>query len=107
MRRNLTEPRSRVVAKAPMVFREIPHREAVQVPTMRWIAKRTEVGIMRRHNDNAPTRRKQAVKLLHRPNYVGHVFNDVDCPYFGKRVVAKRKWVAVQVCYNVGVCVWI
>ena len=48
------------------------------MPAMGRVAKGTEIGVVRRNDDEPPSWSKQAVELFHRPNYVRDMFNDVD-----------------------------
>ncbi len=50
---NLTKARAGVVAKAAVIFAEVAERKAIQMPTMCWIAKRAEIRVMRRNDNDA------------------------------------------------------
>lgn len=74
---------------------------------MGGVAKRTEIRVMRRHDHHAASGSKQPVELLHGADHVANVLDHMNRPDFGKRTVAKRKRIVVQICYNVGLCIWI
>ena len=67
------------------------------MPPVRRIAKRAEIRVVRRHDDNAPTWRKQPVELFHGPDHIGDMFDDVNGPNFAERAVIKREWKMVEI----------
>ena len=66
------------------------------------IAKGAEVGVVGRNDHEDAARFEQAVKLFHRPDHIGHVFDDVCGPDLAEGVVTERKWKMIQVCDHVG-----
>src|SRR4051794_40634226 len=54
------------------------------------IAKRTEVGVMRRGDVNFPVRLQKAVKFFHGPDDVGNVLDDMDRANGVKAAIGKR-----------------
>ncbi len=91
MRRNLTKTCLGVIFVAAGVIAEIAQGEAVQVPAVGRVTERAEIRVVRRDNKNPASRREQAVKFLHRPDYVRNVFDDMNGPDFSERIVPERK----------------
>src|ERR1700722_15531961 len=98
----LAEARRAVIAKPAMVLAKITKREAVQVPAMRGVAERAEVGVMRRRDKKPAAGLQHPMKFLHGPDDVGHVLDDVDSAQLAERAVAKRVWKTIQVAKHVG-----
>ncbi len=71
------------------------------------VAKRAVVGIVGGCNHGAATGSEQAVELLHGPDDVRDVLDDVRRPDFAERTVGEGKREMVEVGYNVGASVWI
>jgi len=61
-----------------MVRAKIAEAETIQMMLVGGIAERAVVGVVRRFDMNAPARPYQTVKLFHRLDYIGDVFNDVN-----------------------------
>ena len=57
---------------------------------------------MRRNDDCAPARRKQPVELLHGPDHVRYVLNDMNRPQFPESAIAERERELVQIGYDIG-----
>src|SRR6185437_8830140 len=87
---------------AAVVLAKIAKRVAIQMPTVRRIAKGTEIRVMRRDNQNLAARREQPVKLLHTSDHIGNVLDDVNCTNKAKLAVGERIRKAVQVAQDVG-----
>lgn len=71
------------------------------MPAVRGVAKRAEVGIVRGHDESAPSRFQDAVELLHHPDDVGDMLDDVNRPDLAKRIVAERKRKLVEVSHYI------
>lgn len=69
---------------------------------MRRVAERAEIGVMRRHNDDAPTGSKQPVEFLHGADHVCDVLDEMNGANLAKGSVAKRKREVIQVGDDVG-----
>jgi hypothetical protein len=52
---------------------------------------------VRCHNDYPAAGREQPVKLFHRANHVGYVFDHMDGAYFRECAVAEREGKMIQV----------
>src|ERR1700761_897627 len=52
---------------------------------------------MRSRDDDAAAWSQQPVELLHRPDHVSHMLDDVGCPDLPARAIAERKWKSVEV----------
>ena len=85
-----------------MIVAEMTERETVQVPAMGGIAKRTEICVMRCHDDQPAARSKQAMEVFHGPHYAGDMLDDVSGANFGKRSVGKGQGRLIQVRDHVG-----
>jgi len=85
-----------------MIVTEITERKAIQVPAVGGIAKGAEIGVVGRNDDDAAARCKQAMKLLHRADHVGYVFDDVGGADLAEGAVAEWEWETIQVCDDVG-----
>lgn len=90
-----------------MVFAEIAKGKTVQVPLVGRITKRTEIGVVRCNDQNAATGFQQSVELLHCPNHIGDVFDDVNRSNFAERRISKRKREMIEVGDDIGVRVGI
>jgi hypothetical protein len=97
VRGNLTEASLGIIAEAAVVLAEMAQREAVQVPTMGRVAKGAEIGIVRRHDNQASSWGKQAVEILHGPHNARDVLDHVCGADFGKRVVGKGQGRLVEI----------
>ena len=84
-----------------MIFAEIAQREAIQVPAVRGIAKRAEIGVVGCNDKNAATRRRDAVEFFDRADDVGDMFDHVNGADFPESVIAKRKRIAVEICDDI------
>src|SRR5437764_836806 len=80
-----------------MIFAEVPEREAVQVPFVRWVAERAEIGVMRSHDEDAAAGLEEAVKFFDRAHYVGHMFDHVNSPDLAKGRVFEREREVVEI----------
>jgi len=72
------------------------------MPAMGGIAERTEIGVMRRGDEDRSTSARDAVEFLHGGDNVGDVFDDVNGADFVKYAFAKGKRAAVNVAEDVG-----
>ena len=97
MRGNLTEASLRIIAEAAMVFAEMPQRKTIQMPAMSGVAKRAEIGVMRRYHDQAPSRSQQAMKVFHRPHDTRHVLDHVRAADFSKAAVGKGQGRLIEI----------
>ncbi len=66
------------------------------------IAERTEIGVVRGLDPHPATGSYQAVKLLHRPDYIGHMLNHMNSPEVVERTVRERVRKAVEVANHIG-----
>ncbi len=67
------------------------------MPTVRRIAKRAEIRVVRCHNGNAPAWRKQPVDLFHGPDHIRNVFNDMDSSNLAERAVVEREREMIEI----------
>ena len=104
---NLTKFCRRVITEAPVVFPEVPKREAVEVAAMRRIAKRAEVRVVRSLNPDSAPGSNQPVKLLHGADYVVYVLDHMDRGQPVERTVGERVGKAIEVGQDVGAAVGI
>src|SRR5208337_5087180 len=81
---------------------KIAEREAVQMPAVRGIAKRAEVGIMRSRQVHSSAGHNHAMKLFHRADHVRYVLDHMNRAQLAKRTVAKRVRKPVEVAQHVG-----
>ena len=99
---NLTKLCRSVVAEAAVIHAEIAQGKAIEMPAVRGIAKRAEIGVMRGHDDDAAARCQQAMELFDGADHVGDVFDQVYGADPGERVIAKRERKVIEVGDNVG-----
>lgn len=85
-----------------MVLTEIAERKAIQVPAVGGIAKRAEVGVVRRNDDDPAARDEQPVELFDGAYHISYVFNHVGGADLAEGAVAERKWEMIQVRDDVG-----
>jgi hypothetical protein len=85
-----------------VVLAEIAERKAVQVAAVGGIAKRAEVGVVRRLDAHRAARPHQAVELFHGADDVRHVFDHVDGQQPVEGVIRKRIGKVVQIAKHVG-----
>src|SRR5580704_3473305 len=97
-----TKARGRIIIVAAVIGPEIAEREAVEMPAMRGIAERAEVGVMRSDDEDAAGRRDDAVKLLHGADDIGYMLDDMHGAKRCERVVAERVRETVEVADDVG-----
>lgn len=90
-----------------MVFTEITQGEAIEVPAMSRVAKGAEIGVMWRHDDNAPAGHEKAMKLFQGPHYVHDMFYDVNGANLSKCGIAEWERKMIEIGDDVGVCVWV
>lgn len=102
MRGNLTEASLRIIAEAAVVLAEVPQRKAIQMPAMRGIAKRAEIGVMGRHDDQTPAGSQQAMKIFHSPHDAHDVLDDVCAANFRKGAVGEGQGRLVDIRDDVG-----
>ena len=107
MNGNLTKSSFGIVPEPAMILTKVAERIAVQVPAVRRVAKRAEVGVMGRGNEHPAPRQKHAVKLLHRGHHVGYVLDNMTGAQLNKRSVAKGIRKTVQIDYYVSAGAWV
>ncbi len=69
---------------------------------MSGIAKRTEIRIVRRHDERPSAGPQQPVELFHRADHVRHMLNHMDRAHFAKCAVPERKRKVIQVRNHIG-----
>jgi hypothetical protein len=84
-----------------MIFAKMAQREAVQVPAMGRIAKRAEIGVVGRHDDQSPARSEQPVEILHRPHDARDVLDHMRTADFVERAVGKGQGRLIEICDNI------
>lgn len=85
-----------------MILAEMTQRKAVQVPAMGRIAKRAEIGVVRRHDDQQPARSEQPVEILHCPHDARDVLDHMRAADFIERAIGKGQGRLVKVRDHVG-----
>jgi hypothetical protein len=85
-----------------MVLTEIAERKAIQVPAVGGIAKRAEVGVMGRNNNDPAARDEQPVEFFDSSDHISYVFDHVRGANLAEGAVAERKWEMIQVRDDVG-----
>lgn len=90
-----------------MILTEIAKGETIEVPAVGGIAKRTEIGVVRRDDKGATARREQAMKLFYSADHIGDMLDDVNGTELMKRVVAKWERKAVEIGNDVCARIWI
>jgi hypothetical protein len=91
-----------VITEAAVVLPKITKRETVQVPAVRGIAERAEVGVMRRRDEQPAARCQYAMEFLHRADHIGDVLDHVNGAQLAEGAVAKRVRKTVQIAQHVG-----
>jgi hypothetical protein len=91
-----------VVSESGVVLPEVPERKTVQVPSMGGIAKRAEIRIVGRRDIHVAAGSQQAVELLHCPDYVGDMLDNVDCTHSIERAILERIGEPVEVAEHIG-----
>lgn len=86
----LTKSCTGVVAEPGIVRAEVPQREAVQVPAVRGIAERAEVGVVRRRDVHRSAGLQQPVELFDGADHVGDMLDDVDRADVIEALIAER-----------------
>jgi hypothetical protein len=84
-----------------VVLAEIAKRKAIQVPAVSGIAKRAEISVVGRNDNDATSRCEQAVKLFNRADYVGYVFDHVCGSDLTECTIAEWEREVIQVCDNI------
>lgn len=100
--RNFAEADGRVVAEARVILAEIAEGKTVEVPAVRGVAEGTEIRVVRRGEEDAATGLEETMEFLHRFDYVGDVFDDVDGTDFVECAVAEGVGETVEVAEDVG-----
>src|SRR5579859_4720006 len=73
------------------------------MPAMCRVAERAEIGIVRRLYPDTSPRPHQPVKLLHGPDHVREMLDNVNRPQLCERVVRERVGGVIQIAQHVGV----
>src|SRR5689334_12060268 len=85
-----------------MLLAEIAKAEAIEVMAMSGVAEGAEIGVVRRFDANRAAGADQAMKLLHRPDHVIDVFDDVDGGEAVEGAVGERVGEAIEIGEDVG-----
>lgn len=72
---------------------------------MSRVAKGTEIGVVRCHDDSKATGGQQAVKLFHGSHHVANVFDHVNGPHLAKRAVGEGKGILIEIGDHIGASV--
>src|SRR5882724_13032624 len=92
----------RAISVARVVLAEVAEAEGVEVPFVSWITEGAEIGIVRGHYGDCPSRAYEAVELLHGFHDVADVFDHMDGAQFVERLVAEGVGEQVEVGDDVG-----
>jgi hypothetical protein len=79
-----------------MILTKVAERKTIQVPAVAGIAKRAEIGVVRRYDDGASAGCKQPVKFFDGAYHVRDMLDHVDGADFAERAVTERKGEMIQ-----------
>lgn len=91
-----------VVAETAVILAEVAKREAIQMPAVGWVAKGTEVRVVRGGDEESPSGLQDAMKLLHRADHVRDVLDDVNRADFAEGAVAEGIRKAIEIAEYIG-----
>lgn len=72
------------------------------MPAMRWIAKRAEIGVVRRDDRDMAAGHEQPMDLFERADHVGHVLDQMNGADVAERAITKRVGKLVQIGEYIG-----
>ena len=91
----------RVIAEAAAIAAEETKRKAIEVPAVGGIAVRTEVRVMRGHDDGAAAGHEQTVKFFDGSDDVSDMFDDMDGADLAEGAIGQRPGEVIEICNKV------